>query len=294
MRTLQRTFTMGLFLFLTLPVFSLEEIVIPRPQSANDTRDAYNQEILKLALESTKAEYGDYEVRLSEAEIPTLRLIPLVAEQDQVNLMFSPTTKELEKSLLPVYFPLDKGLLGYRLLLIRKQDQAKFASVRNLADFRRFSIGQGLGWGDIEILQAAGIKVTTGNSYEGLFAMLMGNRFDSFSRSISEALHEYKERKAQYPNLAIEDSLLIVYPYPNYIFVSKDNPRLARRLKAGLESLLNSGTLDQVFLRYNQPAFDEAHIRSRKVLRLENPDLPLDTPTGGLITQRKYWFDPLQ
>ena len=295
MRYYSRALTMAaLLVVLAEPIPSLEEIVIPRPQSATDNRDAYNLEILKLALQSTEAEYGSFQVRLSETQIPTLRLTSLVAAQDQVNLMFSPTSAELERSLLPVYFPLDKGLLGYRLLLIRKQDQVKFASVRNLADFRRFSIGQGLGWGDIEILQAAGINVVTGSSYEGLFAMLMGSRFDCFSRSISEALHEYQERKAQYPDLAIEDSLLIVYPYPNYIFVSKNNPRLARRLKEGLETLLKNGTLDKVFLRHNREAFEAAHIRTRRVLRLQNPNLPLNTATGNLVTQRKYWFDPFQ
>ncbi len=45
-----------------------------RPQSETDTRDAYNLEILKLALESTRGAYGDYSLRLSENEIPTLRL----------------------------------------------------------------------------------------------------------------------------------------------------------------------------------------------------------------------------
>jgi hypothetical protein len=286
-----------LFLFLwagAFPVFSLDSIVLPRPQSSIDDRDAYNIELLKLALESTKVEYGDYSVRLSDDQIPTRRLSSLVRDQDQVNLMFSPTTKELESELLPVYFPLDKGLLGYRLLLIRKQDRKKFASVKNLNDFMRFSVGQGLGWGDVEIFRNAGIRVVTGDHYEGLFAMLMGHRFDCFSRSISEALNEYRERKAEYPDLVIEDGLVIVYPYPNYIFVSKNNPRLARRLKQGLETLLANGTLDKVFLKYNQEAFAAARLRTRRVLRLENPNLPLDTPTRDLIAQKKYWFDPLR
>ena len=86
---------------------------------------------------------------------------------------------------LPVRVPTRRGLLGFRLLLIRRQRQSEFRNIRSLDELRRFSIGQGFAWSDAEILRSQGLRVETG-SYEGLFRMLAAGRFDCYPRGINE------------------------------------------------------------------------------------------------------------
>ncbi|MET3130086.1 ABC-type amino acid transport substrate-binding protein [Oxalobacteraceae bacterium GrIS 1.11] len=116
----------------------------------------------------------------------------------------------------------------------------------------RFSIGQGKGWADVAILEAARLSVVEGTSYEGLFSMLMAGRFDLFSRSVDEAVREYGERRASHPELALEPTLLLSYPLPRYFFVRRDaeGRQLAARIEAGLEIMLRDGTLNTLFYQF--------------------------------------------
>jgi hypothetical protein len=83
-----------------------------------------------------------------------------------------------------VRLPIDKGLLGYRMFLVREADLPRFATVRTLDDLRKLRVGQGKDWIDVPILRKAGFPVVEGTSYPGLFAMLAAGRFD-FSRAAS-------------------------------------------------------------------------------------------------------------
>jgi hypothetical protein len=75
----------------------------------------------------------------------------------------------------------DRGLLGYRLLLIRADDQARFAKVRTLDDLRHLRAGLGKGWADVNIFEASGVEVVEGSNYEGLFGMLKPSASISFA-----------------------------------------------------------------------------------------------------------------
>ena len=48
---------------------------------------------------------------------------------------------EFEKTFSAIYFPIDRGLLGYRLSLIHYTLENDFARVNNLAQLRRFRAG---------------------------------------------------------------------------------------------------------------------------------------------------------
>ena len=90
-----------------------------------------------------------------------------------------------------VPIPINRGIVGYRIFLIRKASRNDFARITNLADLLEtgFKAGQGR-WTDVDILRDNGIDVVVGNNYEGLFSMLMEKRFDFFPRGINEAFEE--------------------------------------------------------------------------------------------------------
>ena len=94
------------------------------------------------------------------------------------------------KRLLPIRIPIQKGILGWRVGLIRKGDQGRFAGVDTLEDLKRVRLAQGQEWPDTLILRANGIDVITAPRYEGLFKMLVSKRFDYFPRSVNEIWDE--------------------------------------------------------------------------------------------------------
>lgn len=51
--------------------------------------------------------------------------------------------------MIPV--PLDRGLLGYRVGVVVDSRRDLLAEVRSLQDLRRFTVGQGEGWKDLEV-----------------------------------------------------------------------------------------------------------------------------------------------
>ena len=55
----------------------------------------------------------------------------------------------------------------------------RFAAVKTVEDLKKFKIGVGQGWLDVEILRADGFTVVTGSNYEGLFEMLANGRSDA-------------------------------------------------------------------------------------------------------------------
>jgi hypothetical protein len=187
-------------------------VVYPAPESAQDVRHNPLIEILRAALEQTKARYGPYRLEPSRQVMNEARQFTMLAQNsDLLDVVWSSTSEVKERNFIAIRIPLHKGLLGYRIALIVKGDQARFDSVRTVDDLKRFTVGQGIGWGDVAIYNQNGFKVVVAN-YDQLFPMLEARRFDLFPRGVGEVFHEYDTRKLREPNLAIEQHLLIEYP----------------------------------------------------------------------------------
>lgn len=262
-------------------------ITCPRPANDNDNRSHYHINLLALALEKTIDE-GPYRIERAEIFMTQARAIQSVKQDKLVNVMWTMTTKEREQELLPVRIPILKGLLGHRLLLIRPQDQAKFSAVKQHQDLAKLTAGQGADWPDTHILIANRLPVVTGNNYLGLFKMLSQERFDYFPRGVHEAWAEV----VNYPDLAVEESILLQYPAPTFFFVSNQNVALQQRLERGLRMALKDGSFDT--LLYNNPemseAFEKSKMGQRKLFRLKNP--LLSAQTQALLDDPLYWYQP--
>lgn len=179
-------------------------------------------------------------------------------------------------------------MLGYRIFIIRKGDQALFDQVRNLDDLKRLRAGQGRFWGDTAVLKAAGLDVVTPVKYSSLFPMLAGGRFDYFPRAIHEPWSEVASQKDL--DLVVEKRILLVYPFAMYLFVAKENPALARKIEKGFELAIADGSFDKLF--YGHPvvrtAILDSDLRHRFVLRIPNPNMTKETPTH----RPELWLSP--
>jgi hypothetical protein len=142
-----------------------------------------------------------------------------------VDVFWSMTSKELEETVLPVRIPLFKGLLGNRLLIIRKTDEARFANVKTQVDFKQLKAGQNRYWPDASILEANGLPVVTSYQYTNLYPMLEGGRFDYLALGAQEIGDELASHPD--PALKIDSHILLQYRSPAYFFVSPKRPELA-------------------------------------------------------------------
>lgn len=261
------------------------------PESGLDKRYEYHWEILRTALQRTTPTWGPFRLQPAVYMDERRQTFELKSASGKLTVMYLGTSEDLERSLTPVRIPVDKNLGGYMVMLIRREDQPRFAAVNSLDDLRKFRIGLGFGWLDVEILRADGFNVVTGSSYDGLFEMLVNHRFDAFSRAAVEILDEYAERSEKIPDMAIEQSFILYYPLPMYFWFAKtpQGQRLAARAREGMLAMIADGTYDRIFFKYQQHKIDELHLGQRKVFRVDNPLLKnLPVP----FDDKRLWFDP--
>lgn len=235
--------------------------IYPPPESGADRRFGYYWDLMRAALQATEAKWGPFVLEPSHVVMNADRSQMLLSNAETITTLVRVTSREREAIMRPVRIPLDKGLTGYRLFLIRQGTQGALAQVRSLDDLRRFSIGQGGNWVDTKVLRAAGFTVETAPTYESLFFMLDAGRFDLFSRGINEIAREYEDRHATLTHLAIERHLMLYYPLPRYFFFAPtpEGERLASRVQEGLERLMRTGQFERMY-----------HDFKRQILRIGN------------------------
>jgi hypothetical protein len=256
--------------------------VYPRGESSNDERSNYSTELLDLTLRSANV---DYELRPSNAVMQQGRALSQLAVGNDVTVVVVVTSKERESNLLPIRIPLDKGLGGWRILLINKKMKRVFSEVETVDQLKHFIAGQGHDWPDTEILKANGLRVYGSDTYEGLFKMLQAGRIAYFPRSLHEIWDEEKNHRDM--DIAVEDTIILRYPAALYYFVNKDNKALAAAIEKGLRILIKDGSFDKIFYKYYGDPITRSNLKKRKLLTLGNPLLPDATP----LQQKELWFD---
>jgi hypothetical protein len=244
-------------------------------------------EILNLALLKTRHDFGDYELIPSALPMTESRLLQEVKTGRLIDLIWSSTSPQKEQALRPIRIPLRKGILGYRIGLIHKSSQLSFNDVESLDDLRQFRIAQGIGWGDVELYKHNGIIVGQA-PYQSLFTLIEPKRFQLFPRGVSEIFHELEVYGTANSTLAIEENIVLYYPWPYYFFTSKTNETLANRIEVGIERMIDDGSFEAIFLKYNRAPIEKAKLNERRLIPLTNPFLPDKTP----LDRAELWFVP--
>jgi hypothetical protein len=244
-------------------------VTVPRLSPSSQEHATYFPQLLRLALEKTRASDGPFEIQTYEQTMSGARQLAELKNNGAIDLVWDGSNAKREAELLPVRFSLLRELNDYRVFLIRKGDQARFQAVRTLADLSQFTAGAGDNWPSTTVLRANGLPVVTSIGYEQLFAMLAARRFDYMPRGVYEAWYEQR----QHSGLVIEQTLFLHYSVPFYFFTSRDNPALADRIERGLRAALADGSFDRLFRSI--PSFkrslDEIHAGKRRVLELQLP-----------------------
>ncbi len=247
----------------------------------------YRWKLLELALEHTQ----------DNQSLPKLQAVAEGATQNRgmemllagdLDVMALGANEERESKLLPVKIDMLRGIVGFRLLIIRSADQPRMARM-SAEDLRKqLTFGLNSQWADVPVMQKNGFTVVTSTSYENLFDMLKAGRFDAFPRGLNEAQRELDERQARYPELAVERTKAIYFPFPIYFWVNKNNPALAARIERGLKLALQDGSFRKLFESYHAREIAALQHAKRQVIRLDNPILP---PNNALPDTSWWWPD---
>lgn len=188
--------------------------------------------------------------------------------------------KKLESQLVPIRYPVFRGLLGHRIFITNKTTQAKLSNVATKTELEKLSMIQGEGWADVGVLSAGGFKVKEVPSFESIFKIVDAGRADLFPRAVIEPYSELAQRK-QYPNLVVDSQLMLVYKFPMFLFVSPtaENKAVVDLLNSGFEKAYQDGSFVEFFNNSAlvKKTFEQAQMKQRRVFNIPNPNLSDDT-----------------
>jgi hypothetical protein len=252
------------------------EVLYPR----EDGGSSYALELLQLALQKAG---GKHTVALTPIRMMQDRaLFEISLDNGKVDIMATMTSKERESKLLPIRIPITKGLIGWRVPVVKASRIHQFDHVDSLADLKRFRAVQGHDWPDLAILRHNGLTAHSVSAHESLFSTLSTGRVDYLPLSLIEAQGAIKGREG----LAIDPNIVIHYTAAVYFFVNPRNGALAEEVRRGLEASIADGSFDRLFYHHFADAIRQARLSGRRIIELDNPVLPAATP----LERRQLWF----
>lgn len=267
------------FLF-SLPAFSLEDIRIQPPRSAEDSTQTYYFDLLKAVLPSTATVVVTPRSMAQQRSMQQLNT-------GELSLAWSGATTVRETEYLPIRVPLYGGLLGTRVPVIRKDAKAQFDQIETADELKALTACQGDQWLDSDILEANGYQVERVTKFELMYRMLRAGRCDYFPRAITEV---YSEVAHQEDDLVMAyDRILLVYKFPMYFFVSQSNKELEHVLNTALYNFAASGKLTTFMQSHDttREVFPLSKYQDSLIFKLHNHDLPPLTP----VKDDKLWLD---
>ena len=262
----------------------------PKTGEPASPRNQYTMNVLREALERTRAAYGDFTLTPSAVMHEKYRPSALEHGDEGINISVFPAKAGLGDRLIPVRVPIDRGLIGYRVLTILAADQPRFDAIQDAEGLKPFHFGLLGSWEDVEILQHDGVPVETSPSQEGLFRMLNAKRLDALNNAVPPVAQLFEQYHPAYPALAIEKGLLLHYPMPVYFwFRNTEDGRLrAERLRIGLESMVKDGALNALFQKYYGKMLKRLDFEHRRIVELPNPLLDGHDP----LDDAALWYRP--
>lgn len=249
-----------------------------------DDRNLFFIELLKQAL----ARSGKpYKAVMKIRGATHARQMQMVVD-GLIDVLWDAPGPEVDKRLMPIEIPIDKGLIGWRIFFINTEDQDMFSKITTEEELKQIPLGQVKYWHDTSILRANRFNIVETPSYTGTFKMLTSKRFNYFPRSIVEIWSERENQKSMLKNIVIEQNIVLHYPIAYFYHVTKTNTVLAQDIQHGLESMLHDGSFDKLFQQYNGKLIAKANLKNRHVIHVNNPYMSDETYRRF----EHFWFNP--
>ncbi len=209
----------------------------------------YYIQVLKLALDKTQHEYGDYLLNFTDEIYSDDRKLYMVMNNAGADILWASVTPERQKKMQVIPVNLLRDYNNYRLLLISAKNKDKFKNIENLQGLQQLTSGSGKNWTSSKVLKANGIKVATTVKFNYLINMLLAGRIDFIDRGLHEIHNDIEVFSYLSKDLIIEQNIALRYQFPimySY-FVHKNNNKLATRINKGLALAEADGSFLQLF-----------------------------------------------
>jgi len=179
---------------------------------------------------------------------------------------------DVNRRLLPVPIPVTGGILGLRSGWTHRSQMARLATIRTRKDLGDIVLLQGLGWSDVDIFDAAGLRTFTARS-EDLFRLVDHQRVQLFPRGIAELEREVQLMASSTSDTSLDPHLLLAYPYAGFFYVSPDNQPLADAIQTGFERAIADGSYQRLVeeLIFTPWLRRTLVLKNRRVIVLANP-----------------------
>jgi hypothetical protein len=245
-------------------------------------------QVLKLALSKTGKSYVLEPSPIGRAN--SQRTADAMVADGPIDVQWVAANLIYDQKLSPVPFPIDMGLLGYRVFLIDVSRQNEFRQIKTIDDLRKMVALQGAGWADVNVLRRAGLRVRTAPNYADLFRMTVNGRADYFPRGAFEAYREKIKFADSAPGLEVEDSLVLHYRFSDIFYVKKTDRQLRDDLYRGLVAAFEDGSFKALFLSNPdvQAVLASAHLKTRRVIEIDNPFLSAEMKA----VDQRFWYQP--
>lgn len=250
----------------------------------NDSRaNNFYLDALTWVLDKSGA---DYElIHTNHIMSSQVRKVALV-QKGELDVMYAGTTNEMEAALLPIRFPITRGLIGRRIFIINKNYQTDYSKIKDAEDLRLYSGILSYGWPEKEIFEAVDLPQKE-LLYAEIFENLNSGSRYYFSRGILEAFSELIDKKQKMSNLIVEENILLTYKSAVLFFINPKNEALKNILNLGFRKGYADGSYEE-FL-YNHPlikeSFAKAKLDQRINIEIPNPFFP----SRSLAIPSKYW-----
>ncbi|AMC36168.1 hypothetical protein [Janthinobacterium sp. B9-8] len=223
----------------------------------------------RLLQESLQAEGKSVKIILAP-EMPLLRIYKLL-DSGELSAHWFLQTAERDKRFLRVSVPLSFGLIGQRLLLVKKGQAEPYTKIKNLADLQASNkrAGMAQGWFDVMVWKANQLPVYEQVGDWRVLFKLAGakNRgIDYLPRGAIEILDDF----SQYPGLEIEPNLLLSYERDFVFYVSPHYPQLRDQIERALQAALASGLQRRLFDQLILPKVKSLNLNKRTVIQLNS------------------------
>ncbi|MEL4276264.1 hypothetical protein AYI92_11630 [Shewanella xiamenensis] len=251
--------------------YAVDTFIINPPESNNDHRYQYTYDLLTLIIEATNNDFGVGTIQISDVVMSRNRIFRGLLEGKTVNVIAEASNSQWDEQLIPIKIPIRKGIQGFRVFIIKKQNLPIMANINTLAQLIALDTGSGSQWSSKAAMQNAGFNVIESIQYDNLFNMLSMGRFITFGRGVNEAFQEVEQFKQQYPDLVVDDNILLHIPLATYYYVAPNQPRLATRIQEGLKRIIANGKFDELFYRRHCEFLLKSNINHRRVFKINNP-----------------------
>lgn len=237
-----------LSLLLSAPAWAQDVIYYKRGRKENFNaaeyeRNSYFLGLLRMVLDATKPEYGDYLLLPKKVPARGERLQWSLANKAGLDVLWGNPHPKYASAFRKINIDLLRGHGGIIVLLVHKDRIDEFRHITSLQQLAPFKLGRNAKSAKKELFKKINLNVLFSHNAGSVVKNLLMGRYDVLPVELygSDLIRKSHPDIVELPNLAFKNHMQSTY------FVHKDNKRLHARITRGLEILESNGQFAKHF-----------------------------------------------